>query len=99
MKYIITKTGGGKTHMAVLLLEEVKEKQPHAHPIILTISFAEAQRVRETYKLREDEVMFWADYKFARGVSSKDVLILDNADMILQDMIRGGNIVAMTLTE
>ena len=86
MRVIHRPRGAGKTHGLVLWLEKMKEEKPHSHPIILTISMQEAERIQREYQLREDEVMFFKDYirKFRHH---NDVIAIDNAEMVLQQLI------------
>lgn len=86
MKIINEPRGAGKTTKLVEWLKSAKKQHPKCYPIIITFSATEAKRLQVEYDLRPDQVMSWHQYQ-QRVSGINEVLALDNADMILEDLV------------
>ena len=84
--------GAGKT-------QALAEMAKRENGLILTMSVGEADRIRRTYGLREDQVMSYHQLqgRGTRGMRPRPIYI-DNAEYILRDLLRLDRIDAMSIS-
>lgn len=99
MKIFVSGRRAGKTYKTIEWVKQGKEIRgyPYWDRVILTISIAEADRLRKQYNLDYRQVFSVHEWQHRRhGTGRQTEVVLDNADIILQDLV--GPLVGTTMT-
>lgn len=101
MELLQTGRQNGKTFRSVewVLKGQAQNKFPFWTRVLLVMNHAERERIIKKYHLSPRQVFVFDDWaNTGAGVDKTVTVAIDNADVILQNMVRGHRIALITMT-
>jgi len=91
----------GKTTKTIKWLLEGEQTNifPYWSRVMLVANGAERVQLIDKFNLNPRQVFVWDDWKHAAGIDRSVDVAIDNADLILKQMMRGHEIAIITMTK